>query len=147
MNDRGAARALVMMAALVQGCGGASASGPGSSSSGSSAVGSSGAPTAPSRQDQVAAGCAPTWEEALLRVGPLTSWEIPQTRGYSLAQGEEGQPEPDVPWTEVCHYPQGDCRAIRYESACVVHVDYRCGEPSQLAAERGGLPCDRPQLP
>lgn len=111
---------------------------------------STGASTTPARQpsraELVASGCAPTWEEALTRIGPLASWEVPRTRGYSLAQLDPPPPpEPALP--EVCHYPEGDCEAVRYESACVVHTDYQCHERGQDVTEVATMPCDRPPLP
>jgi hypothetical protein len=101
----------------------------------------------PTREEQVRAGCAPTWVEALARVGPLSRHEIPQTRGYSLAQLEPPSPaEPALP--DACHYPEGECRAVRYEARCSVHVDYRCGT-TEADFDTSALlvPCDRPELP
>jgi hypothetical protein len=126
---------LALTHALGIGCGGTASSAP--------AV----TPREPTRVDLVAGGCAPTWEEALSRVGPLSRHEIPRTRGYSLAQLDPPTAH-EQPLPDACHYAEGVCRAVRYESGCSIHVDYRCGttgedfETSMLL-----MPCERPELP
>jgi CheY-like chemotaxis protein len=82
--------------------------------------------------------------------------------GYTVIEAEAGDialervaehPEPiDVhspnaaEWPDVCAYPEGDCRVLRYESNCTDHVDFRCGVPAD-AAELGFQPCNRQVRP
>lgn len=131
--------AMCLAPLLGLGCGGAATSGP-------AANGPATTPE-PTREELVRRGCAATWGEALMRVGPLSRRDIPQTRGYSLAQNDPpSPPEPALP--DACHYPEGVCRAVRYDSHCSVHVDYRCGT-AEADFDTTGLemPCDGPELP
>lgn len=130
--------AMVFAASVALGCGGPATSGAATSTT---------PPREPSREERIAAGCAPTWEEALTRVGPLSGHEIPQTRGYSLAQNDP-PPPPEPPLPEACHYPEGECRAVRYDARCFVRVDYRCGTSAEaFDTTEMMMPCDRPELP
>lgn len=95
-------------------------------------------------------GCPVTYAEALSLVGTLRATPQPEASGIERRRDPEPivvQPPDSAPeWPEVCEYPEGHCRILRYPSRCVDYVEFRCGVPAEAALD-SFQPCDRPDRP
>ena len=108
----------------------------------------SAAPREPTSVEILRRGCPATYAEALSLVGTLSATPQPQAPGIERPTDIEplvvGPSAPELP--EVCTYPEGDCRVLRYESNCTDYVAFRCGVPAEAAFD-SFQPCDRPDRP
>ncbi len=94
-------------------------------------------------------GCPATYAQALSLVGTLSATAQPQAPGIERPRDLEPidvHPPNAAEWPDVCAYPEGDCRVLRYESNCTDYVAFRCGVPADAVFD-SFQPCDRPERP
>ncbi len=101
---------------------------------------------APVRAEVLGRGCPASHAEAVALVGVLPS-EQRQVSGTELPRDALVTTETRPPWPRECVYPEGTCRVIEYDDACVRHTEFRCdrGEDGDATDPLDvGRPCTRP---